>query len=64
LVQLAETIIFIRRSARKNREARQGEPVLAEGQNAPRNKKTEKKTSKRRGCFFLCGWLKKRIDKK
>ena len=42
----------------------QGEPLLAFGQNAPRNKKTEKKTSKRRGCFFLCGWLKKRIDKK
>jgi len=59
LVQLAETIIFIRRSARKNREARQGEPVLAFGQNAPRREKRGRKNDRGRGCFLMVGWLDK-----
>jgi hypothetical protein len=52
LVQLAKTIIFIRRSARKNREARQGGPV-PEGHAPRREKRGRKKRPGKRLLFKI-----------
>jgi hypothetical protein len=38
----------------------QGEPLLAFGQNAPRNKKSREKNDQRRGCFLKSERLKRR----